>query len=564
VRGLIDPQQELWRIRLRTDAGPVESRVVTRDELDSLRDAKVVIEEATVIKEPGTPALFQGKAARGWDILVTHLADSRATVGELYNLPREAQREQPAQETGNRARVIRVHAPIDPMLESFLIRQIRQAEIDGVQTLIFDVKSAGGQLLASINLAFAIAELDPQRIRTAAFVPDTAFSGAALVVMACDEVYLTPLSRWGSATPSNHREAALFERSPDKVAQLKLALQKLAEKKGRPTALAAAMADRSTVAYQTTNVENGRTWYHTAEELHASRGEWNQGPVVPEADGTRILVVDGQRAAELKLAEPPVETFDEVKSRLGIPATAKISRAEPTWVDQLVFVLNRPEVTVLLLVVAVALLYLEVHFSTTLLGILSVLCFALFFWSKVLGGTAGWLEVTLFVFGLGCLAVEAFLIPGFGVFGITGILLVLASLVMASQTFGNLEPHADWDQLASSFGTVFAALVIIGLLGMVLSRVLPTLPFFESMVLSPPGSNTAETAEPRLRPESPPDSGGISVGQQGVALSILRPAGKAQMGDRVIDVVSDGPYIPAGSTIEVVSAGRSRIVVRQV
>lgn len=564
VRGLIDPQQELWRIRLKTDAGQTESRVVTREELELLREAKAVIEDAAALKEAGSPAVFSGKAARSWDVLVTHLAGSRAEVAELYRLPREAQREQPAEEAGQRVRIIRIHGQIDPMLESFLVRQIHQAEGEGVQILIFELNSSGGHLLASINLAYAIAELDPQRIRTAAFIPDTAFSGAALVAMACDEVYLTPTSCWGNATPSNHREATLFERSPEKVAQLRLALQKLAEKKGRPTALAAAMADRATVVYRTTHAEHGRTWYHSAEELHASHGEWNQGPVVPEADGTRILVVDGRRAAELKLAEPPVESLDEAKTRLGIAATAKITRAEPTWVDQLVFILNRPEVTVLLLVVAIALLYLEVHFSTTLLGILSVLCFALFFWSKVLGGTAGWLEVTLFVFGLGCLAVEAFVIPGFGMFGITGILLVLSSLVMASQTFGNLEPYADWDQLASSFGTVFAALIVIGFMGMVLSRVLPNLPFFESLVLSPPSSGVADADEPRLRPDGDAEAGAIAVGQQGVALSILRPSGKAQVGDRVIDVISDGPYIPAGSTIEIVAAGRNRIVVRQV
>ncbi len=565
VRSLIDPGQELWKLRLQTAGGEVESRVATRDELDALRKANAVIEEAAVVKEAGSPGVFTGKAARGWDILVTHPADSRAIVGDLYGLPREAQREPASKDAWKQVRVIRVQGQIDPMLESFLARQIHQAEAEGVQVLIFELESTGGHLLASINLAFAIAELDPQRIRTAAFIRESAFSGAAVVAMACDEVYMLPAARWGTASPSNPREARLFERSPDKIAQLKLALQKLAEKKGRPTALAAAMADRAAVVYQTTHAESGRTWYHNAEELHASHGEWNQGPEIPEADGSGLLVVDGRRASELKLAEPPVESFDDLKARLGIPATVKVTRAEPTWVDQLVFVLNRPAVTVLLLVLAIALLYLEAHFTTTLLGILSMLCFALFFWSKVLGGTAGSLEILFFVLGLGCLATEIFLIPGFGVFGVTGILLVLGSLVMASQTFGNLEPYADWDQMASSFGTVVAALVVMGALGMVLSRVLPSLPFLDSMVLSPPGSGPDVFTEPRLRQadEGSTAGGEFAAGQQGVALTILRPAGKAQVGDRVVDVISDGGYIPQGSTVEIVSASRKRIVVRQ-
>jgi membrane-bound serine protease (ClpP class) len=328
------------------------------------------------------------------------------------------------------------------------------------------------------------------------------------------------------------------------------------------------MADRNLVVFQTTNQDNGRTWYHTAVELHASHGEWTQGPQLPETDGAQTLVVDGRRAAELKLAEPPVDSFDDLKTRLGIAPTIKITRAEPNWTDQLVFILNRPEVTVLLLVLAVALLYLELHFTTTVLGILSVLCFVLFFWSKVLGGTAGWLEVILFVLGLGCLAIEAFLVPGFGVFGVSGIVLILSSLIMASQTFGNLEPYADWNQLASSFGTVFAALVAIGFLGIGLSRLLPRLPFFDSLVLSPPGMGADDFNEPHLRPDDNPAAteaeAALLIGQSGVALSMLRPAGKAQVGDRVIDVVSDGPFIAAGSTLEIVSVAGNRVVVRSV
>ena len=63
------------------------------------------------------------------------------------------------------------------------------------------------------------------------------------------------------------------------------------------------------------------------------------------------------------------------------------------------------------------------------------MCFVLFFWSSYLEGQAGWLEVLLFVGGLACLALEVFLLPGMGIFGFGGAALVLASIVLASQTF---------------------------------------------------------------------------------------------------------------------------------
>lgn len=563
VRGLLDPAVAVYRIRVTMPNAQAELQIVTRAELDELRKTNAVLEDVIPIKEPGSTGQFSGQAARGWEVLVTHLADNRAEVAELYGLPKESLREQTDTAEWQRVRLIRVQGTIDAMMQSFLMRQVHDAEAAGVQLLIFEIDSSHGHLTPCIHLASTISEIDPQRMRTVAYVSGQATSGAALIPMACDEVFLAPTARWGSAIPANHREATRFESSPEKLAQVKLALRSFAERKGRPAALAEAMTNRHATVYATTHIENGREWFHTKEELNASHDEWNPGAVVHDANDTQVLLVDGRRAAELKLAEAPVTSLDELKGKLGIPAAAKLVRAQPTWVDQFVFFLNRPAVTALLFVLAISLLYLELHFSTTLLGMGSVLCFALFFWSRFLGGTAGWLEVVLFVFGLGCLAVEAFVLPGFGVCGVTGIVAVLASLIMASQTFGNIEPYADMNQLASSFGTIIAALVMMGLVGAGLSRILPRLPFFDALVLAPPGGSL-DMQEPRLRPETEAAGIAAAIGTRGTALSVLRPAGKVQFGERLLDVVSDGPFIPAGVEVEIVSATRTRIVVRQV
>ena len=91
---------------------------------------------------------------------------------------------------------------------------------------------------------------------------------------------------------------------------------------------------------------------------------------------------------------------------------------------------------VLLLVIGGAALYIELHApGIGIGGFVAAVCFLLFFWSRYLGGTAGWLEVSLFVAGVSCLLLEVFVIPGFGIFGLGGGALVLASLVLASQTF---------------------------------------------------------------------------------------------------------------------------------
>ncbi|MBC8115272.1 MAG: NfeD family protein, partial [Candidatus Saccharimonas sp.] len=105
-----------------------------------------------------------------------------------------------------------------------------------------------------------------------------------------------------------------------------------------------------------------------------------------------------------------------------------------------------------------------------------------------------------------------------------------------------------------------------GVMGAGLARYLPNVPMFESMILGPPGANSE--AEPRLRPDATgtaPGSGeAISIGQQGQALTMLRPSGKARLNDRVFDVVSEGPFITPETQIEVIAITGNRIVVRQV
>jgi membrane-bound serine protease (ClpP class) len=208
---------------------------------------------------------------------------------------------------------------------------------------------------------------------------------------------------------------------------------------------------------------------------------------------------------------------------------------------------------------------------TGALSIVAAICFALFFWSHFLGGTAGWLEVVLFLIGVTCLALEIFVLPGYGVFGITGVLLIFASLILASQTWHNIEPNEDYRRLSWTLGTLGGSLVSVIVIGVLTSRFLPHVRVFDRLMLSPPGADGSQFG-PRLRPDladehtpgSLLESPQSLVGREGTAVTVLRPAGKAKINGRLIDVVSDGPYIPAERRIEVVAVSGNRIVVREI
>ena len=166
---------------------------------------------------------------------------------------------------------------------------------------------------------------------------------------------------------------------------------------------------------------------------------------------------------------------------------------------------------------------------------------------------------------------EVFVIPGFGIFGVTGVLLIFSSLILASQTWHNIEPNEDYKRLSWTLGTLGGSILSVILIAVTMSRFMPHVRVFDRMVLTPPGTGDLAAAGPRLRPELADEASGVLsdlsrplIGQEGSAVTGLRPAGKAKIHGRLIDVVSDGPFIPQDRRIEVVAVSGNRVVVREI
>jgi len=578
--GMMDPQKVVLKIQRQIGAPgneSLDSQVVTLEELQLMLKTKAVVTRRDTLKEAGDVGTFSGAKARTFDILVVQLAETRADLADRYGLPRETMRERATVGREARARLIKIDGMIEPVLATFVKRQIERAVSFGANVLIFEIDSPGGYLTTSQDLANTIADLDPKTVRTIAYVPKQALSGAAMVALGCDEIYLHPEGLFGDAGPIEIGEGQQFQHAPEKILSPLREMQRaLAEKKDRPAALAIAMADSKVLVYQVTHHQTGRTWYMTEDEIDAANGEWIKGEIVPESREDLLLTVNGERAHELKLAGPAVADMDELKKRIGVPLEIDLVPIEPTWVDQLIFFLNTRAALALLTTIAIICIVVELHVMTGLLGIISAVCFALIFWSRVMGGTAGYLEVLLFLLGLACVVLEVFVIPGFGVFGVSGGLLMVASLVLASQTFGEIggrQADSDFARLTYTVESLSASIVVVIVMAIAMSRFLPKMPLVGRMVLTPPGYTEAgHENEPRLRPELAAQAegdpmrthGGLLIGDEGEAVSVLRPAGKAQISGQYVDVVSDGPFIEQGCPIRVVNVKGNLIVVRQV
>ena len=191
-------------------------------------------------------------------------------------------------------------------------------------------------------------------------------------------------------------------------------------------------------------------------------------------------------------------------------------------------------------------------------GFVSALCFLFFFWAQFLNGTAGWLEIMLFVGGLVCIAVEFLLLPGFGVFGVGGILMVISSLVLASQTFVIPRNSYQFSELPGSLWAVTAGGSGMLVALWVMRRFLSRAPIVNRMMLDPPSSEEME----EIRARETIVSWNHLMGKIGVTTTRLGPTGKAQFGDDIVNVISDGEMIPAGCRIVVSEVLGNRVQVR--
>ena len=274
---------------------------------------------------------------------------------------------------------------------------------------------------------------------------------------------------------------------------------------------------------------------------------------------------------ELKLAEG-------ISRRLGTTSDRTIRDLEdefvvlaPSGVDTAVTILNVPFVTGLLLLVGLIALYVE--FSAPGIGaggIIAAMCFTLFFWSKFLGGTAAWLEVILFLLGVAFLLVEIFITPGFGFAGISGMLLLMVSLVMAGQDFviptTTRELKASLQGMVVIVGAGFAFLIA----AFGVSHYFGTVPIIGWLKLDLPRPNDDGTRDDgtgddgKPRPSVASDRFPVGVGDWGVAESPLRPAGKVVFGDDYLDVVTDGSFVDKGKQVRVIQISGNRIVVREI
>ena len=447
--------------------------------------------------------------------IVSRTADGRETIGKGDTV------------------VIPLKGEISPSLYFFLRRGVKLAEANEASAIVLDMNTYGGRLDVAEEMTGALNRLS---IPSYTFIDSNAGSAGAIIALATKHIYMAPVSAIGAAAPVLSTGQDLPETERDKTISYWSALvRNIASRNGH-------------------NSDIGEAFMNKEKEVKL-------GDRVLHPKGS-LLTLNAQEATEQVNGKPVLA--DGIAQSVGDLATkAKLSgrlvRLQPTGFEQLAFWITA--LSPLLLLGGIVGAYLEFKIpGATLPGVIAAICFTLFFLGHYLAGLAGWEAAVFFALGVALVLVEIlFFAHSTIVFGVVGMVLILASFFWAM-----VDRYPDQPLVPSrrmlllpmlNLSLALAASIIVILL---LARYLPRTSFYRRFALlaaNPSGPSFVTNPGPLIT--------GLPVvpGDHGLAVTTLRPSGKASFGQKVLDVVTAGEFIPAETPLVVSQIDGMRVVV---
>ncbi len=443
--------------------------------------------------------------------------------------------------------------------------------------LVLEIDSGGGRVDSARSIVALIrSHRESERLRIMAWVPRQAYSAAAWIAFACRGLIIAPDALIGDIQPLI-QDFRGYERAPEKIVsplteEIRLTCQDNGLDRRYPRLFLEAMVDRDIEITRVTNRALGTSEYMRTEDWAAMSPRQQEGlsSNVITLPGEKSLTTNGRDLLDygfaVKVMKPPVEKIIDL---LGTPGAT---------LEELTFEPRKPlgidfDFSMLLLVAAIALVIMELKTpGLGIFGVAGLAAFILFFLVR-----SGWTDATLwplglFLTGAFLLIIEAVIMPGFIIPGAVGVLMILYSTWMAVAHPGetSLPPFPDLSQAEDSRAVlVWAGSMVGGLVGgfvvtITLGKMMHRLPFLNRLVLLPPrvAATAAAQKESAGRAAGATGWSKISVGEDGVAVTALRPSGVVRLGDRKIDVVTRGGFVEAGAPVRVVEVSGNRVIVR--
>ncbi len=438
--------------------------------------------------------------------------------------------------------VLPIRTDIQPALVYLVRRGVKDAMDADADLLVIDMDTNGGNGQSMIEIMEIIDKFNGQ---TVTFVNSKAFSAGALMSFATSKIFMAPQSVIGAAAPVMASPDGGVQAMPNTMevksaSALSATVRTQAEKHGHNTELVDAMMKKSSELIIDGHTIKKKDDLLTLTNTEAEK-EYGNPPMKLLSSGT-------------------AKDIDGLLKLLGYESAERYD-VKPTGMEKLGSWLNR--ISPLLLIIGVIGVYIE--FKTPgfgIAGIVGIAAFALYFLGGYAAGLSGLEWVLVFILGLALVAVELFVYPGTIAIGMLGAVLMLAAIIMAMVDVypkpgpGFLPAMPSLDQFELPFRHLLIATIGGGVGIWLASRILPKTSLYRAVVSHSASGVKTEAAFEEQRK--------ARTGQTGVTVSALRPGGKAQFGDNILDVISQGEMVPKGTPVRIIGHSGAEALVEVV
>ncbi|NOY50229.1 MAG: nodulation protein NfeD [Chlorobi bacterium] len=397
---------------------------------------------------------------------------------------------------------------------------IEEAEKQNYDLIIIHLNTYGGMLDAADSIRTKILN---SKIPVYVFIDKNAASAGALISLACDSIYMAEGASIGAATVVNQKG----EQMPDKYqSYMRSMMRSTAEANGRDPRIAQAMVDPKVY-------------------------------VAGISDSGQVLTFTTSEAIKYKFCEGEAKNIEDVIEKSGID-NFKITYHELSATDKIIGFLINPMFSGVLIMIIIGGIYFELQ--TPGIGFpiaASIIAALLYFAPLYLEGLANHWEILIFFVGLILIAVEVFVIPGFGITGILGLFLMVTGLSLSMvQNMGDGIFDYDLTGLTKAFLIVIIAFSVSVMLSIFLTKQLFGTTNFGNLAL-------VKIQDPDEGYTSADDEYVDMVGRTGQAMTMLRPAGKVIIDGNMYDATALTGYIDKNEVVEVVNYQTAQLIVKK-
>jgi membrane-bound serine protease (ClpP class) len=416
--------------------------------------------------------------------------------------------------------VMEIKSEIDPRVTRYVDLALNYATKTEADIVLIEMDTYGGILTDAKDIVDKIMSFKKP---VWVFINADAASAGALISIACDSIYMAPGASIGAATVVD----GSGERAPDKYqSYMRSIMRSTAEENKRNPTIAEGMVDERV-------------------EIDSVKKEG------------QVITFSTLEAMRYGYCEGKVESLEEILKKNKI-TNYEIDRFELSSADRIISIFLNPFISGVLILIILGGIYFEMQTpGLGFAGFAALVALILYLVPYYLNGLAENWEILAFFLGLGLIAVEIFVLPGFGVAGISGIIVTVGSLVLIMLNneafdFEFVRMNDILRALAAASAGLLGAMILFFVGG---SR-LPDTKFYKRIALT----DTQDSA----RGYTANFHTQVLTGKKGVTQTVLRPSGKVVIDGNIYDAYTRGEYIDKGSPVEVVNVAGSTLQVKQI